>query len=176
MPKAVSLAAYNSTGEQIERLWREVAKLEDAPSMEQLNYVPHITLGIWQTIEPEYLERALNAVFADSRAVPVEFDRIRYFESDPLVLWASPIRSEALSRIHREIHEHLNSSACHEHYQVGNWVPHCTLGTRVKRSMRDAALTLISEKFETFEVTFDFAEWVIFPPVEVLGRVSLKTD
>ncbi|AOO83919.1 hypothetical protein [Bosea vaviloviae] len=53
MPIAISVKAANDTAARIEASWEQAARFEDPPSMRSLSYPPHITLAIYDNIEPQ---------------------------------------------------------------------------------------------------------------------------
>ena len=173
MGGAISICANNSTREKIVSLWREAGRFENNPSMLALNYPPHFTFAIYDEIVQEELHQAARMAVAGLEPVRVTFKRINYFDVSPLVLWASPEKTEQLEDIHHTIHTHLAASKCREHYLPDRWVPHCTLAVDIKDDKRRAALEFAWKDFDPFEVIFDSVECVSFPPVVVTERLTL---
>lgn len=173
MSGAVVLASTNESGERIRRLWDRIGAFEDMPSMSSLGYRPHITLAVYEEIDARELSEAVHSVFGTARSVRVVFDRIRYFDSSPLVLWASPKDSSRLAELHAVLHGRIDPALCHRHYRPGHWVPHCTLATRVLDEKREEALAFAATPLEPFEVVFDSADCVDFPPVRIIESVDL---
>ncbi len=60
MTCAISLKAVNRIADSIGALWDQVALYEGAPSMTALNYSPHITLAVYEEIDPDLLKAALS--------------------------------------------------------------------------------------------------------------------
>lgn len=175
MACAISIKADNPTGDRIVRLWRAVAAFETEPSMERLGYAPHLTFAIYDDIDQALVERTVYSVFATQPPLRVTFDGIRSFDTSPMVLWASPRDTTLLKALHAAIHEIVDPSLCREHYRPGTWIPHCTLGTRIGNALRDRALAFASDMTEPFEVVFDTADTISFPPVEIADSVRLGT-
>ena len=61
-------------------------------------------------------------------------------------------------------------------YQPGAWVPHCTLATKVIESRRDDALAFARRALAPFDVLFDAADVVAFPPVAVIQSYRLASQ
>jgi hypothetical protein len=175
MSGAISICANNETGKCITRLWDQAGMLEDKPSMAKLGYPPHFTFAIYEDIEIEHLEHAVHSVFSECGPISITFDRIKLFDSSPLVLWASPLDASALQDLHAAIHGLIDPARCHEHYRPGSWVPHCTLATGITEKHRSAAIDFATNAAMPFDVIFDAADWISFPPVELAGRLPLRS-
>jgi 2'-5' RNA ligase len=145
--------------------------------MAVLNYPPHITLAVYEDIDPDRLKVALRSAFTEAPALHLTFARLRVFDGDPLVLWADPLPSPALARAYAAVHARIDPAKCHPHYQPGAWVPHCTLGTEIKNEHRVEAIAFTDRPIEPFDVLFDVADCVSFPPVTVLEEhVLLESE
>jgi 2'-5' RNA ligase len=173
MAFAISLKVTNSTAEPIQGLWDQVAHFETAPSMAALDYPPHITLAVYYDIDPTHLKTALASAFAGASAFNFTFARLDYFDTKPLVLWAAPLALPALIEAHRAVHALIDPGRCHPHYRPDAWIPHCTLGTKIRMDQRAEAITLAAQPIQPFRVTFDVADCVSFPPVVVLSEYRL---
>jgi 2'-5' RNA ligase len=168
MSFAISLKAANDTADPIRALWDQVSLLEEAPSMVALNYPPHITLAMYDDVDLDLLTATLRRGFTGAPALRLTFTRLRFFDSDPLILWADPLPSPALVEAHVAVHACIDPAQCHPHYRLGAWTPHCTLGTHVKAEHRADAIALTARSIEPFDVLFDVVDCVCFPPVAVL--------
>jgi 2'-5' RNA ligase len=168
MTWAISLKAVNRTADPIRALWDQVSLYEGAPSMAALNYPPHITLAIYRDIDPDLLKVALRRASMEVPALRLTFTRLCFFDVDPLVLWAEPCPSPALAQANAAVHACIDPAMCHPHYQPGAWIPHCTLGTKIKKEHRAEAIAFTARPLEPFDVLFDVADCVSFPPVATL--------
>lgn len=173
MGGAISICARNATKERIVSLWHQAAKFETEPSMLMLNYPPHLTFAIYDEIDQAELHRAAKAAFASVDAIRILFDRVAWFDASPLVLWAAPQDRSKLDKLHDAIHDHPTLDKCRAHYVPGVWIPHCTLATDIPDDNRVAALAFAAQELEPFEVVFDSAECVSFPPLTVTERLAL---
>jgi 2'-5' RNA ligase len=170
---AIGVKAANNTAEPVRALWNQVARFEAASSMTGLNYPPHITLAVYDDIDPALLKAAVADAFAGASALSLTFARIDYFDTDPLVLWAVPSAHSGLTGAHRAVHARIDPRRCHPHYWPSVWVPHCTLGTKIKADRRAEAVKFAARPIQPFRVTFDVADCVSFPPVVVLEEQRL---
>jgi 2'-5' RNA ligase len=172
----INVRADNASAGEIERLWDHVAAFEAEPSMRALGYPPHLTFAIYDA--PEIDEKtawsAMRAAVAEEAQLWIEFNRLRWFEGSPLVLWAEPISNEALSRIHSSISAAIDPARCRPHYRPGTWTPHCTLGMHIAEARRDDAIEFAQSFDDRIEVLFEVADCVAFPPVRVLAEQRLS--
>lgn len=168
MPVAININADNASARPIRALWDEVGRLEQSPSLAGLNYPPHLTLAIYDQFDEAEAAAALTSVFSAEPAFQLRFSAIRWFENDPLVLWAAPEASDRLMQVHAALHAILNPGLCRPYYRPGIWVPHCSLGTAIPTQRRDEALVFTQRQIAPFDVSFDVADVVRFLPVEVI--------
>ena len=173
MPVAISVKAVNATAQRIEALWEGAALFEDEPSMRALGYPPHLTFAVYDTLTTGDLKPALDTAFARQAPFSLVFESIRIFEGPALVLWAAPRPCAALGDAHAIIHRIIDPAFCRPHYRPGAWVPHCTLAMQVPTKRRQDALAFASHPVELFEVVFDVADIVQFPPVRVAQECAL---
>lgn len=173
MPYGISIKCLNNTALPILGLWDEASAFEPAASMRELNYPPHLTLAVFQH-GPSHVIELFEEVFAFQPRLAITFESVSYFENEFLVLWARPRQDGALLDLHAQLHRHLTPSMCHEHYRVGQWVPHCSLATKVPMSKANAAIEWANQKRPHFSVEFDAADVVQFPPVTIERERKLR--
>ena len=173
MTFAISLKSVNSTADPIRSLWEQVSLYEGAPSMAALDYPPHITLAVYDDVDPALLKAALRRSFTGRPTLRLTFRRLCFFDSNPLVLWADSSPSPTLAEAYSAVHACIDPAKCHRRYRPGAWIPHCTLGTQIKYEHRAEAVAFTARSIETFDVLFDVADCVSFPPVAVLDEQTL---
>ncbi len=143
--------------------------------MEALHYPPHITLAIYDSVEPHDVVEVVDSVFRRRESVRIRFGSLDCFETpDTIILWARPQLPDWLRSVHHRIHSMIDVSQCRPHYRPGQWVPHSTLGLIVDPTQRNRALALARQRIEPFEVLFDVADCAAFLPVKVLHEVHLR--
>lgn len=174
MSYAIAIRAANDSGQAITRLWDEASEFEAAPSMQRLGYAPHITLAVYEAIDPKVLMDSMTAIFAGASSLVLRFDRIRVFDGEKPVLWAAPKTAGALEEWAGALHDLVDPDLCHHHYRPRAWRPHCTLATDVRPEYAEAARDFARRRLSPFDVTFDFADCVEFPPVRILGSLNLS--
>lgn len=175
MPYSINIRSDNDSSAPIRSLWKECALLEDQPSMEPLNYPPHLSLAVYDVIDETELFDAFDSAFANKSKAVVRFEKLGYFEaSDRIILWAAPILPSAISEIHSRIHMLINADLCRPNYRPGAWVPHCSLAIAIDRSRQDAAIALSRQSIAPIDVEFDVADCASFLPVVVVREKTLS--
>lgn len=143
---------------------------EHQPSVRSLSYAPHLTLARYANIDPTLLVAGLE-VFDGVRPITVSFDRVRVFETDPLVLWLEPRSDSKLLDIQARLHALIGEQYSDLHYRPTVWCPHCTIASSVLSKCRRAARALAEEPIEPFTITFDMADALQWPPVtQIVSR------
>jgi len=170
---AIGVKAVNETAQLVRALWKQVGLLEEKPSMPALNYPPHFTFAIYDSIDADVLKSAAREVFFGCRKLNVRFEAIRYFDVQPFTLWLEPTDHEELLAIHDAVHRSIDPTLCRPHYRPDTWIAHCTLGTDVRPANREAALALAGPMSDPIEVVFDMGDCVLFPPIEILEEYEL---
>lgn len=152
----------------------EVSALEAVPSIRALGYRPHLTLTRYSTVDPSVLRKGME-VFDGQAAISLCFDRLDFFDIEPLVLWLAPRQDQRLLDLHGRLHAALESKGplCDPHYAPAQWKPHLTLAMAIPASKRPDVLKLVSRSLDAFELTFDSVDCVSWPPVQVLHRLAL---
>ncbi|CAD5265591.1 2'-5' RNA ligase superfamily protein [Bosea sp. 62] len=152
----------------------EASALEDAPSIRALGYRPHLTLTRYSTVDLTVLRKGMET-FDRQAAISLYFDRVDFFDSDPLMLWLAPRQDQRLLDLHHRLHATLGPKvpACDPHYAPAQWKPHLTVAMAIPASKRPDVLKLVSRSLDAFELTFDSVDCVSWPPVQVLHRLAL---
>lgn len=176
MPYAISIKSLNNSADTIRRLWEQVSRYEERPSMAALDYPPHVTFALYDDVPESQLRTGLRQTFSKQPIVPLTFEHIRFFDNSPLVLWAAPGFSDALMRLHASVHATIDPSYCRPHYRPGEWTPHCTLGTNIRNDRRSEALAFTDRLLDPIKVTFDVADCVSFLPLRVIEECHLMVD
>lgn len=173
MPHAIVLKCANDSAAPVLDLWRQAGRFETAPSMEALNYSPHLTLAVYADIAPSSLFAAIQKVFSEIPPLSIEFSGIDHFANEMLVLWARPADDRVLRKIHAAIHDEIDPALCHEHSRPDRWQPHCTIAMKIPANSAEQALKWAAGTPARFTLTFDTVDCISFPPVAILNEVKL---
>ena len=142
--------------------------------MASLNYPPHMTLSIYDDIDPDTLCSVLESAAAGLPLISARFERLDAFVTpSAVVIWAAPILGPEVFSLHERIHSLIEPGICRPNYRPGSWVPHCSLAAAIELSRKDEALDAANRPIEPFEVVFDYADCVSFLPVQVLRERKL---
>ncbi|MDH3592281.1 MAG: 2'-5' RNA ligase family protein [Planctomycetota bacterium] len=107
---------------------------------------PHISLGVYASLDPDAALPVLEAFAAREPVVPLSLAFVGTFASDEGVVFLGPQVSPELIGLHTRMHDAfagLGESL--RYYRPGNWVPHCTvawflaaadIGTAIDRCRR----------------------------------------
>lgn len=118
---------------------------------------PHVALaGFNDVCEKDCIE-ILREFAKNHKAIPAYIGSLGMFP-DSKAIFASPVMTEDLYRIQRELHDYLNAfdTKGYEWYLPSRWVPHCTLA--MMRSESDDAFyracELVLREFEKVNGVF----------------------
>ncbi|NEI68124.1 2'-5' RNA ligase family protein [Rhizobium lusitanum] len=173
MPYAIVLKCTDDSAAPVLNLWQEASRFETSPSMQALNYPPHLTLAVYQDIALPSLFAAARNVFDKMPPLSIEFSGIGHFPNEMLVLWARPADDRVLRRIHSAIHDEIDPALCHEHSRPDRWQPHCTIAMKIPAGATEEALKWAAGTPARFALVFDAVDCLSFPPVEILQEVKL---
>lgn len=137
-------------------------------------YPPHLTFGLYPDPDAEAVSDATSAVFGGLAALRVRFSRIAVFESASPVLYLPPEEDEPLRRMHRDLAARLRGVAVDPLYAPRAWIPHLTVARAVDPDRARGARAFADTAIAPFHVTFDHAEVVRLPEVEVMSSIQLK--
>ncbi|MEN8208584.1 MAG: 2'-5' RNA ligase family protein [Candidatus Fermentibacteria bacterium] len=90
---------------------------------------PHLTLAIWEDIEPDSILDDLSDFAKTHRVFPVTFSSIATFGPESGTVFLGPVFTPPLIIVHDQLYrifrEVKDSSAAY--YRPGSWLPHCSL-------------------------------------------------
>lgn len=130
MAFAVGLTLDEESSLVISGLWHDLADRGVSSSMLALDYEPHITLGISDTLELENFRRYLEHFSTHHRRFPLLLSSLGVFpaESKSAVFLGVTVNHNLL-HMHEEFHRTFAEYAdgIRQYYLPTQWVPHCTL-------------------------------------------------
>jgi hypothetical protein len=74
------------------------------------------------------------------------------------------------------IHSKIDPMLCHPYYRPGHWIPHCTLGTRIREEWQNDALAFAESFGGGMEVLFDAIDCMAFPPLRLVTKHRLASE
>lgn len=172
MPYAVELDLDHASGALVRDLWRALATV-GVTWMAESGATPHVSLGIWDRIEPGAFDAELARLAAETRPMPVTFDAVGTFPAGAVFL--RPVADPALIDLQRRCHARLSrfAGAPWDYYLPQSWVPHCTLAMEVPPERMHEALAVAGRAPLPIVGRLEAVGVVEFRPVRVLARHPL---
>jgi len=172
MPYAFELALDPASAAAVRRVWRE---LDDAGIryMARSDASPHVSLGIWETIDREGAEAELARFAAQTPPLEVTLASVGLFPR--VAVFLAPTVTAELLELHARFHrrfEHLGEAPW-EHYWPGAWVPHCTLAMDLEADRFGDALTIAARMPLPLAARLIEVGIVEFRPVKQLASCPL---
>jgi 2'-5' RNA ligase len=174
MAFAVSLLLDAGLTASVSTQWQRLADAGLSRSMPDLGYQPHVTLGVFDHMDTKRAAVALDEVFENVARFEVTLSGIATFGAGSGVAYAALAPSEKLVGLHAAVLAAIGET-CRPHYQLGHWVPHCTLAMNLPDAGIEQAQRLLAEGWP-LAGTFVAADFVAFAPVVGIRRWALRPD
>jgi 2'-5' RNA ligase len=174
MAFAVSLLFDHETADAISDLWIRLAEAGVSSSMLDLGYPPHVTLAVYDKLQPDAAVVSLDRVFENIGRMAVTLTGFSTFGGGSGVCYAALTSSPDLMRLHATVVGAI-SETCRLHYQAGGWTPHCTLATGMTDADMIGAKDLLERDWRSLIGVFRAATLVEFVPVVDIKRWNLAT-
>ena len=141
MAFAVELTLDRAAGSPVRALWERMADA-GIRFMSDSGAEPHVTLGVWETMDVGRCIPEIVALAAATAPVPLTFIEVRTFGAN--VVYLAPTPSARLVDLHQWVQARVGALAVGEwpHYARDVWVPHCTLAMELGSSVIETALGL----------------------------------
>ncbi|RKZ08780.1 hypothetical protein DRQ25_08225 [Candidatus Fermentibacteria bacterium] len=90
---------------------------------------PHLTLAIWEDLDPEFILDDLADFAKTHRVFPVTFSSIATFGPESGTVFLGPVFTPSLIIVHDQLYRIFKEMKdfSEGHYRPGSWVPHCSL-------------------------------------------------
>lgn len=172
MPYAVELDLDPASGALVRDLWRALASV-GATWMGESGATPHVSLAIWDRIEPGAFDAEVARLAADTRPMPITFDAIGTFPGGAVFL--RPVADPTLADLQRRCHARLAPFAAEpwSYYLPDAWVPHCTLAMDVAPDRMTETLAVAQRAPLPIVGRLEAVGIVEFRPVRLLARHPL---
>ncbi|CAM4181475.1 hypothetical protein BAMA_19980 [Bacillus manliponensis] len=176
---AVIATFDEKTTNRVKEIWKQIEKFTGV-SMEGLD--PHITFADYHHIDEKSYLQKLKQFTKRTSAFSVVFSSIGMFPSTGTIFLA-PVVTKELQDVHRSFHEYFGDFLDNEqsYYVPDQWVPHCTIASRLDKNQSLRILEHMYGKFrveqaalqtiKVIKVTYENNEPAIF---ETIGEYSLK--
>lgn len=119
---------------RLEHLWAsvEAAGIPSLPSHTHGRHVPHLSYAVLRTFDVDAVRAAVTTLPA-ADPTTVHLDAVGFFRRGRASL--IPAVSTDLAARQERVVEVVTATGAelHHHYRPGDWVPHCSIATRVRR-------------------------------------------
>src|SRR5215831_15503479 len=121
MPYAVELALDPKSAAVVWRVWREMADA-GIEYMATSGAWPHVSVGIWETLDRDRAEAELARFAAETSPFPLTFASVGLFPR--VAVFLAPTVTVDLLQLHAGFHRRFArfGEAAWAHYQPGIWV------------------------------------------------------
>lgn len=164
MAYAVNLLFNRSLADVVSGHWQRIFDAGISRSMLALDYPPHVTLTVYDTLNVDTVTPALDPVFEALAQIAVTLTHVTTFGAGSGVLYAALEPSPDLMRLHVKAAAAIEE-VCRPHYRTGGWIPHCTLATGVNDIDLDRARAILEADWRPLTGVFEAAALVEFMPV-----------
>ena len=141
MPYAFELALDPASAAVVREAWRELDSA-GIGYMARSGASPHVSLGIWETIDRQGAAAELARFAAQTPPAEVTLASVGFFPR--VAVFLAPTVTAQLLELHARFHrrfEHVGGAPW-ELYRPGVWVPHCTLAMDVEADRFGDALAI----------------------------------
>jgi 2'-5' RNA ligase len=173
MAYAISLLLDEPSASVIRRYWSVLAEAGVSRSMLDLAYPPHVTLRVHDELDAGAAAQKIDSTLAPVQNLEFSFEGLGTFEAEGAVLHALAAATSELLAVHDAIASAV-SEPCRPHYEIGQWVPHCTLATDLNARALSRVRALIEPHWHKLSGRFEAIELVRFHPIERLWRQPLS--
>jgi len=129
MPFAVEMYMDAGSDAAIRRTWSALAEAGIKSAMLDAGYRPHVSLGVCEELEVDGLARELAFFAKWLPPFALTLSSVGIFPGRDHVIFLGVTMTPELLSINDDFHGFFGkyAKAQREHYQIGKWVPHCTL-------------------------------------------------
>lgn len=132
-----ALTFDSGTEREIRRLWQSTVDAGMPSILPQLDYPPHMTLALAETLDAPALHHDLLPWLAEQTPLAVQFATLGVFLGDGEgVITLEPVVNRALLDLHEQLYSFIHRRALNipPYYAPGAWSPHVTVGFRVPKA------------------------------------------
>ena len=172
MPYAVELALDDQAGAVVRGVWRTLSGI-GVTWMEDSGAEPHVSLGIWETIDRARFEAELARFAAETPPISVTFEAVGMFPGSAIYL--RPVENRQLADTQQRLHDRFGmlGGGAWQYYLPGTWVPHCTIAMEFPADRTAEARTIVERLPLPLTGRLVSAALIEFRPVRELARHAL---
>lgn len=150
MPFDVCLFLDGRTEDEVRRVWRVLRTRGISSPLIRSGGRPHLTLAIWEELDPDPRLLALSELAGKTAAFPVTFSAVGTFGPGSGTVFLSPSVGRELVTVHERLYRIMYDLAGSSEglYRPGSWVPHCSLSLETPDHLLGRALVESLEALE----------------------------
>jgi 2'-5' RNA ligase len=136
MGYAIELKLNENSAQQVLELWENLAAESISSLMLDIGSWPHISLAVFENIDPIVLRQMLSRFASETSPFSVILASVGAFPGDAGAVFLAPVVTQELLEIHRRFHRLLEDTGleCMGYYLPGSWIPHCTVAFGVEEN------------------------------------------
>ena len=144
LPYAIELYFDPDTETAVRAVWSEMAGAGVDDSQLTLGFRPHLSLAVCQSVDEASVQPLLERFARDIEPFDVTLGSVGLFADPEGVVFLAPIASEHLLEVHRRFTEQVRPFVhdVRSHYEVGRWIPHCTVARKLGGSRTCRAIDI----------------------------------
>jgi 2'-5' RNA ligase len=129
MAYAVSLFFDDAINQRVRVLWHRIEEAGLSSFLARGPFHPHLTLAIYQRLDPERFRDALATLAARQPPLLVALPSVGTFPGSEGAVFLAATMTAALLKLHRQIHTLLGECGATPlpYYLPDRWNPHCTV-------------------------------------------------
>jgi len=93
------------------------------------NFQPHLSLAGYETVDSERMTTILHELAKEQAPLEIQLGAVGLFPTSAGVVYLAPVVTQALLALHAKFQQQAAAAGIisHPYYQVGAWIPHCTV-------------------------------------------------
>jgi len=125
----ICLFLDSETESTIRRFWSILRTRGYSSPLLRSGGKPHLTLAIWENLEPDLILDDIARFAKTHRVFPVTFSSIATFGAESGTVFLGPVFTPSLIIVHNHLYSIFSevSELSLDYYRPGSWVPHCSL-------------------------------------------------
>lgn len=136
MPFAVEMYMDAESEASIRGTWEALAATGIKSAMLDAGYRPHVSLGVCEELDVDGLTQELSSFTEKLSPFALTLSSIGLFPSSAGVIFLGITPTRRLLDVNVEFHQFFGKYAkAQRDYQIGKWVPHCTLAFDLSESI-----------------------------------------
>ncbi len=172
---AVELLFDPVMGARLRALWEALAQTGVSSFMLDIGACPHVSLAVFESLDPASLRAELDAFARESSPLEVTLSAVGAFPGAEGVVFIAPVVTAEMLDLHERFHRRLAALSIPslKYYYPSNWVPHCTAAMELPPEKIPAAVEICRSADVVGPACLVEVELIEFRPVRRLYAFPL---